>query len=185
VSQHLGKVSRALNIAHDMGMSNPPMINLGPWKLYDELGAGASYIMASNYMDPGITEDTVQFETVRKMKSAFVNLYQASVENANIAVIGEMDGNKPLVMGVPICHSWYNRAHTGMHHRMGDKVVQDYGLSRKTAIALQGLLEEEWAAERHDALKRLEIAQLECFVFLGYASALRGEEIVKIELGRV
>jgi hypothetical protein len=33
-----------------------------------------------------------------------------------------------------------------MHHHMGDKMVQDYGLSRKAASALQGLLEEEWAA---------------------------------------
>jgi hypothetical protein len=64
-------------------------------------------------------------------------------------------------------------------------VVQDYGLSRKPATALQGLLEEEWAAARNDALKRFEIAQLACIVFLGYARALRGEDIAKIELGGV
>jgi hypothetical protein len=50
---------------------------------------------------------------------------------------------------------------------------------------LQGLLEEDWAAAHHDAVKRLEIAQLACFVFLGYARALRGEGITKIELGGV
>jgi hypothetical protein len=62
-------------------------------------------------------------------------------------------------------------------------VVLDYGLSRKAAIAMQGLLEEEWAAAQHDTVKRLDIAHLESFVFLGYARALRGEEITKIELG--
>jgi hypothetical protein len=31
----------------------------------------------------------------------------------------------------------------------------------------------------------LEIAQLACFVFLGYARTLRGEDITKIELGGV
>jgi hypothetical protein len=161
------------------------MPKLGPWKLEDEFGAGAAAIMARHSMDPGITEDTVQFETVRKMKSAFVNLYQASVENASTAVIGGKDGKKQLVMGVPIYHGWYDRAQTGMHHRMGDKIVQDYGLSRKAAMALQGLLEAEWAASRESAPKRLEVAQLACFVFLGYARALRGEEITKIELGGV
>jgi hypothetical protein len=33
--------------------------------------------------------------------------------------------------------------------------------------------------------ERLEIAQLACFVFLGYARELRGEEITKIELSGV
>jgi hypothetical protein len=185
VSQNLGKINRALQIAHEMGMSNPPVPKLGPWKLEDEFGAGEAAIMARHSMDPGITEDMVQYETVQKMKSVFVNLYQASVENASMVVIGGKDEKKQLVMGVPIYHYWHDRAHTGMYHRMGDKVVQDYGLSRKAAITLQGLLEEEWAEAQHDAVKRLDIVQLVSFVFLGYARYLRGEDIIKIELGEV
>jgi hypothetical protein len=119
------------------------------------------------------------------MKSAFVNLYQASVDNASTAVIGGKDGKKQLAMGVPINHGWYDRAKTGMHHHMGDKVVQDYRLSRKAVIALQGMLEEEWLAARLEAGTRLHVAQLACFVFLGYVRALRGEEITKIELSGV
>jgi hypothetical protein len=89
-----------------MGMRNPPMPKLGPWKLEDEFGAGAAVIMARHPMDTGITEDTVQYETVRKMKSAFFNLYQALVENASTAVIGGRDEKSQLVMGVPIYHGW-------------------------------------------------------------------------------
>jgi hypothetical protein len=139
-------------------MSNPPLPSLGPWKLEDEIGAGAAVIMAKHSMDPGVTESTVQFETVRKMKSAFVNLYQVSVDNASTAVIGGKEGLKQLVMGVPIYHGWYDRAKTGMHHQIGDKVVQDYGLSRKAVIALQEMMEEEWGTARLEAEKRLEIA---------------------------
>jgi hypothetical protein len=62
-------------------MLNPPLPKLGPWKLEDDFGAGAVVIMVKHSMDPGVTESTVQFETVRKMKSAFVNLYQATVDN--------------------------------------------------------------------------------------------------------
>jgi hypothetical protein len=58
-------------------------------------------------------------------------------------------------MGVPIYHGRYDRAKTGMHHRMGDKLVQDYGLSRKAVIALQDMMEEEWGAARLEAGKRL------------------------------
>jgi hypothetical protein len=158
-----------------MGMSDPPMRKLGRWKLEDEFGDGAADIMARHCMDPGITEDTVQFETVRKKNSAFVIFYQASVENARTAVIGGKDGKKQLVMGVPIYHGWYDRAQTGMIHRMGDKIVQYYGLSRKASMALQGLLEAELVASRESAPKILGVAQLACFMLLGYARALRGE----------
>jgi hypothetical protein len=112
-----------------------------------------------------VTESTVQFETVRNMKSAFVNLYQASVDNTSMAVIGGKDSKKQLVMGVIIYHGWYERANIGMHHRMGDKVVQDYDLSRKAVIALQEMLEEEWLAARLEAGKRLEMAQRRALCF--------------------
>jgi hypothetical protein len=100
-------------------------------------------------------------------------------------VIVGKDGKHQLVMGVPIYHGWYYRAQTGMHHCMGDKVMQDYGLSRKADISLQGLLEDKSASAQHDAVKRLNIFQLASFVFLGYNRALRGEEITNFELGRV
>jgi hypothetical protein len=102
VSKNLGKINWALQIAHDMGMSSPPMPKLGPWKLEDELGDGAAAIVARNSTDPVIMEDTVQYETVQKTKSAFVNLYQESVENTSTAVIGGKDGKKQLVRGVSI-----------------------------------------------------------------------------------
>jgi hypothetical protein len=59
VSHNLGKTNRALQIAHEMGMSNPTMPKLGPWKLEDECGSGTADIMARHSMDPGITDDTV------------------------------------------------------------------------------------------------------------------------------
>jgi hypothetical protein len=141
IKQSLGKVIRDLQIAHELGMRNPPMPKLGPWKLVDEFKAAAAIIMVNHSLDPGVMETTDQFETMRKMKLAFVNLYQASVENESSAVIGGKDGKKQLIMGVPIYHGSYDRAQVGMHHRMGDKVVQDYGLSKQVVVALEEGLE--------------------------------------------
>jgi hypothetical protein len=78
----------------------------------------------------------VKFETVRKIKSAFMNMYHASVENESTAIIRGKDGKQQLVLGAPIYHGWYDRAQVGMNHRMGDKVMQDYSLSCEAAIAL-------------------------------------------------
>jgi hypothetical protein len=81
IKQNLGKVNRALQIARELGMWDPPMLKLGPWKLVDEFGAATATIIVKHSLDPGVTENTVQYETARKMKSDFVNLYQALVEN--------------------------------------------------------------------------------------------------------
>jgi hypothetical protein len=89
ISHYLGKVSRALQIAHELGMRDPPSIpKLGPWELKDEFGAGEAIIVVTHSLDSGVTEDAVQYETVRKMKFAFVNMYHVSVENKGVVIIG-------------------------------------------------------------------------------------------------
>jgi hypothetical protein len=59
ISQNLGKINRALKIAHGMGMYNPPMPKMGPWTLVDGFGAGAVAIMVKCFMDPGMTENYI------------------------------------------------------------------------------------------------------------------------------
>jgi hypothetical protein len=62
------------------------------------------------------------------MKSAFVNVYFASVENQGIAIVGGRDGKKVVSMEAPIYLEFFGRFQTVMHNSMGDKVVQDFGL---------------------------------------------------------
>jgi hypothetical protein len=101
VSHCLVKINRALKNAHELGMSNPPLPSLGPWNLEGEFGTGSAVIMVKHSMDTGVTEITVQFETVRKKKSDFFNLYQASVNNAITAVIGGKEGESNWSWGCP------------------------------------------------------------------------------------
>jgi hypothetical protein len=96
--------------------------------------------MAKHSMDPGVTEAMVQFQTVRKMKSSFVNLYQASVKNESTAVIRRKGDKTQLITGAPIYHDWYDRAQVWMHHRMGYNVVQYYVLSKQMAVSLEVVL---------------------------------------------
>jgi hypothetical protein len=138
--------------------------------------------MVKHLLDPGVTQDTVQYETVWQIKSAFVYMYHASVKNKGTVIIGGRDGNKLLMLGAPVYHGWYNRAQVGMHHRMGDKEVQHYCLSKQDVMALQVVLEWEWQAAGVSRVNKMAVAQHACFVFFGYARALRGEEIPNIEL---
>jgi hypothetical protein len=72
-----------------------------------------------------------------------------------------------------------------MHNRMGDNVQQDLSLTADIMVKLMERLELEWKVTEKGGEERLWIAQLGVFCLAGYARAMRGEEITKIELGGV
>jgi hypothetical protein len=78
------------------------------------------------------------------MKSAFVNVYFASVENQGSAIVGGKDGEEFVSMEAPIYLEFFERFQAGMHTCMGDKVVHDLGLSRVVMQKLQEVMEGEW-----------------------------------------
>jgi hypothetical protein len=130
IGHKLSKVNRVLQISHELGLDTPPVPRLGPWPVEDKFGMGAAIMLLKHSLDPGATETTVQYNTVRNMKSAFVNLYHASVENQGNIIVGGKDGKRFVSMDAPIYSDFFGRFQAGMHNRMGDKVVQDFGLSR-------------------------------------------------------
>jgi hypothetical protein len=92
--------------------------------LEDLFGAAAAAILVKHAMDHGVIDDNVQCKTICRMKSAFLNVYQISVENESTSIIGGKKGKKQLTMGTPFYHGWYDPPQVGMHHHMGDKVAQ-------------------------------------------------------------
>jgi hypothetical protein len=88
IGHNLCKVNRVLQISHELGLDKPPVPRLGPWPVEDKFGMGAAIVLLKHSLDPGVTETTVQYNTLRKMKSAFVNLYHASVEDQGSAIVG-------------------------------------------------------------------------------------------------
>jgi hypothetical protein len=61
-------------------------------------------------------------------------------------------------------------------------VVQYFGLSRGIMQKFQEVMEGEWIHAGVRRERKMEIAQLDVFVMVGYARALRGEEIPKLEI---
>jgi hypothetical protein len=143
ISQDVSKVNRALQISHELGLDKPSIPRLGPWPVEDKFGMGAAIVLLKHSLDPGLTGTTVQYNTVRKMKSAFANLFHASVENQGSVIVGGRDGKRFVSMDVPIYSNFFGRFQAGMHNRMGDKVVQDFGLSRGIMQKFQEVMEGE------------------------------------------
>jgi hypothetical protein len=104
----------------------------------------------------------VQYITVRKIKSAFVNVHFASVENQGSAIFGGRYGKKFVSMDAPIYSEFFGRFQAGMHNRMGDKVVQDFGLSRGVMQKFQEVMEGEWIGAEIRRLRKWRLPNLRC-----------------------
>jgi hypothetical protein len=113
------------------GMQDAPVPLLGPWPMEDKFGMGVALILLNHSLDPGVTEMTVQYNNVRNMKSALVNLYHVSVENKGHDTVGGRDVKILVSMDATIYSEFFGRFQAGMHNRMGYKVVQDFGLPRE------------------------------------------------------
>jgi hypothetical protein len=140
---------------------------LVPWPVKYSFGMGGDIVLLKHYLDPRVTESTVQYNTVRKMKSAFVNVYFVSVENQGSAIVGGRDGKKFVTMEAPIYSEFFGRFQAGMHNRMGDKVVQDFGLSRGVMQKFQEVMEGEWIGAKNSEVKKMEIAHFVVCVMVG------------------
>jgi hypothetical protein len=143
---------------------------------------GAAVILC-HYLDPGRTEDTVQFETMRKMKSAMVNLAHTVARFDGKPANGGSEGNKYTLTGDCVFHDCFNRFIRGMYNHMEANAQQDLGLTADIMVKLVERLELDWEVAENGGDERLWISQLGFLCLAGYARALRGEEITKIELG--
>jgi hypothetical protein len=144
VSQNVGKVYRILQLVFELGMENPPLPLAEHLPVKDKINAGGAAVILRHSLDPGRTEDTVQFETVRKMKSEMVNMDHAASGVDIKPTVGGSECKKYIIMGDCIFHDWFDQFMRGMHNRMGDNVQQDLGLTADIMVKLMERLELDW-----------------------------------------
>ena len=92
---------------------------MGPYPLEDSLVMGLAVGMLIRSLDKGRYQSTLQFESVRKMRSAFSNMWHASKFTLTTNVMAK-DTRKIYVTSCPSYSLWFERFIVGMHKRMGD-----------------------------------------------------------------
>ena len=116
---------------------------MGPHPLEDTFGMAAAVAMLDRSLDPGRYEEHVQFETFRKLRSAFTNLYQASVEGLKDRV-GAYEKNKTWFSLSPTMGFGFTQFMEGIHRRVGDLVKRDESITIELLKAVLDHLEVEW-----------------------------------------
>ena len=132
-------------------------------------------------LDKGRYQNTLQYESVRKMWSTFSNVWHTSSKNLTTSVLAR-DVRKIYVNSCPAYSLWFERFMIGMHKRMGDELRQDKGVTLEVIHRVMEGLEDEHVETKNDEEKR-SLADIAVFVLVSFLAALRGEETLKISLG--
>jgi len=97
---------------------------MGHFPLEDTLGMEIAVCMLQRSLDKGRYRDTLQVETVRKLRSVYLNIWHASRQTLTTSVMAR-DLKKTYITSCPTYGLWFKRFVIGMHKRMGDEVHQD------------------------------------------------------------
>jgi hypothetical protein len=175
VAGNVRKVRRALDLsaAHDMP---PPFPPLGPFPVEDVLGYGAALVMLWDSLDQGQYADYKQFSTIRKLKSAISNVWEASaIGGARTLCLSSEDRKKISEFSTgPTQSRWFKRFREGSKARMGEIVKQNKALSREILHAMLEVARERMSVERGDQ-QALTIS-VATYVLVCFCASLRGNE---------
>ncbi len=87
VIRNLAECKRGALMAASLGFKDKLYPPLGPFPLQDTFGMSAAIVTLQLSLNPGKYDKNVQFSTIRKFRSAYSNVYHASVEGQNATVM--------------------------------------------------------------------------------------------------
>ena len=153
---------------------------MGPFPLADTMGMMCAASILDRSLDPGLTEEFVQWATFRGGRSFITNATQAGVSGLS-EVVGGYEKNRVWI-SKSVTHSfWFSRFMEGLHKRVGEVTRQDEPISIDVLKTIEVILEAEWGEATRTDTKR-QIAEMGSWFIAGFCSGLRGEEMLLIEL---
>jgi len=178
VNRTLMECRRGSDIASSLGFRNKLFRPMGPFPTDDVFGMAAAIVILQSSLRTGKYDKHVQFGTIRKFRSAFSNVYHASVEGQNAMVMAK-DTRKLMVTKCPTYGTWFERFMRGCHKRMGEIVKPDRALSATILLAILNILDDEW---ENDLNSHFTLAIEGAFYVIAFCCALRGEEMPLVDL---
>jgi hypothetical protein len=163
---------------------NPPFPSLGPHPVENSTGISIAVAMLLKSLSPGRYEAYQQYETIRKLRAGYSNVFQASVAGAGSYKTLGGDKVKMSFSNSCITQSlWVERFAKGCLSRMGQVVRQDRAISLEVLEVMHQLMENlelEWSNGPQD--NRSDIASLGAFCLIAFCGSFRGPEMFLVGL---
>jgi hypothetical protein len=159
----------------------PPYPPLGPFPVMDNLGYAIAIAMIMKSREPGKYAEYQQFESIRKLRAGFTNVYMTSVIGTeSLRTVGG-DKAKYFLNNCPTHSTWFEKFSKGCLSRMGQVVKQDRAISLDLMHAFLGLLDEEWE-NAHSLKDKSLVASLGAYSVIAFCGSFRGPEVFLTDL---
>ena len=178
VATNLRNLQGFKHLGGQLGLNILP--ETGPFALRDEFGMGVAMVVLKKSLQPGRNGKFVQFNTVRRLRTAYGNFWRASVESPVSSLVSSMeDGKKFFASNCPTDSFWYSRFTRGLHERVGDLIIQDLAISKGVMLEIMVIIEARFKRDPSDEIN----IELGYFCLVAWLGALRGNEVMYINLG--
>jgi hypothetical protein len=128
------------------------------------------------------SKDYKQFETIRKLRSAFSNVWGASSRGTCFNISNGMeDKHKQQLTQCPTDSEWFSRFNLGCKKRMGQDVRPQLGLSIGVMLEYMARLVRRLQDATSEGERDL-VCSVATYSVLTYASSLRGNEGFLLDL---
>ena len=183
ITKNIGYMNTLITTCESSGFE-PQLPRLGPFPSDDVQGFAVAFSMLVQSTRPGRhAKSHLQFETIRKQRSTFSNLYGASCESAESGQIVAMgEATKSFITNCPTNSLWFTRWQLGCRTRMGHILKQNQAVSIAVALAMIESFKEDIRAAEPKSWKRQRLCQGLVFLVVCYGASLRGSEGLKVEL---
>ena len=158
-----------------------------PFPLEDTFGMQAAVNMLLRSRDVDINAKCIQYETMRKLLRSFLSNFVHTTYGGHGDTFMSEDGRGGTISMSPTNSSWFKRFMRGVHKRMGDVWIPDRALTKRELTLCLTLLDEDWLlySEADDEGGKLRAVLTATMMIAGWFAALRGEEIVRIDVGQM
>jgi hypothetical protein len=156
----------------------------GPHPVEDTFGMMIAVVMVEQSMRLGKRSANIQWNTVRKTRSAVSNYHHTTAQSCQLAALRRDQGTRQGFSLSPTYSDWFDRFTIGCHKRMGDDVRPDMAVSIHIMLAIDKAYEERWENCRTPK-DRLATAVGCSFFMNGFCAGLRGEELPMLSLDAV
>jgi hypothetical protein len=149
----------------------------GPHPLEDSFGMLKSCMLLDNSLNQGRNETNVQFETIRKTRSAVSNYDCTTREDLELhCLAGYKRGEIQSFTGTTVYREWFNISLIGCHAIMGDDKLPDQAMPIEVIPEVQATLERDlFNSQTSEHMIRVCVHAV--FIICGFCTGLRGEKL--------
>jgi hypothetical protein len=180
VAATLRSAKTMLRIWLSVGIT-PSFPPLGPHPVEDSFGYGVAIAMVLKSLDPGRYADHQQFESIRKMRATFSNIFMSSKRGTDSLRSFGGDRAKHVLTDSPTNSLFFERFCQGCVRRMGQEVKQNWAIPLPVVHGLLEVLEKDWAVAQTEAEKEV-IGLLGAYTVIAFCGSFRGNEVFLVDL---